>query len=309
MIQKVSNLEFLERYQSDNILDEKTIPWDEDPQYMGFSVLRKYPRDKGFIPAITNSGLDDTVALIKVGCLFVNDTTKKIPLIVSVSKHSQYKYNHFGINFDDANAPTKNSLEESELSKQPIDLEENSRYFLQDTGNIFDEKTQKIVSIKSVVDNIYQEHVETIYSRKSVIFKTKLSIKKYASDKIIPLFIKGIKFLLKVFGKELSSGLGLVGIYEPYTFKQLEAIYPYSFPFFKTDVRISILNVTWISLLSVYIWYRFLSFKTINETFSLAIVILIFILFEYLIPMLLFGIINILIWLRFKLDTTSMRYD
>jgi hypothetical protein len=308
MSKKVSNLDFLGKYQAHN-LDVKTIPWDEEPQYMGFSVLRKYPRDKGFIPAITSLGLDDTVVLIRVGCFFSNNTTEKTPFIVTVSKHSQYKYSHFGINFEDDNAPTKTSLEASELSKQPIDLEENSRYFLLEDESIFDEKNKKTVSLNEIVDDIYKEHIETISSRKAVIFKTKLNIKQSISEKIIPEAIRYFKYLLKAFGRELSSGPGLVGIHEPYTFKQLETDYPYSFPFFKTDVRISVLTICWISTFTVFIWYYIPIIKSMNETFSLAVVILVFILFEYIIPYIFFKIINTLIWLRFKLDTTSIKYN
>lgn len=275
---------------------------------MGFSVLRKYPENKGFTPARTKNGALDTVALIRVGCVFDNSTLDEVPLIVTASKHSQYKFGHFGINFSDESAPTKESLEESELSKQPLDLEENFRYYLR-SEEIFDKKLNDVTSLTEIVDNIYNEHVDTISGTRAVLFKLKLTAKNRLSEGLIPFILRIIKFLLGVFGKELStSPASLIGVYEPYSFKNLETNYPYSFPFFKTDARISILSIVWISLSSILIWLYVPLIRLMNETFSLAIVLLGFIVFEYVVPIILLYSMNALIWTRLKLDTTSLKF-
>lgn len=310
MLEKIQNSDFLAEYSSDRKLDLKLIPWDEDPQYLGFSVLRKYPHDKGFKPAVTKTGKKDTVVLIRIGCILSESSDNKVPLLVTVSKHSQYKWNHFGINFEDKDAPTKESLEESELSKQPVTLEDNSRYLLIDPKKVFDKKNNQEISLRKVVDNIYQEHIETISGRKAVLFRAKLNTKSWFGSIGIPFLIRILKSILGVCGKEFSDNphASLVGIYEPYPWTQIETKFPFFFPFFKSSHPVSTFNVVWISILSLYIWHRWLILTPINETFSLAIIVLLFILFEYLIPYLIMSFINALIWSRFKLDNLSLKF-
>lgn len=294
--------------------NDEVIPWIEDRLYSGFSVLRPYKSDLGFIPAITKSGQEDTKVLIKIGLRISSENIEdKLQLFLSVSKHSKYKSSHFGIDFNNSDAPTKESLSESEKSKQPIDLEERERFFISlKPISFYDKKNKKEVTLNDLVDYMYNLHLQTISGRKSIIFKTKLNLREFVCNHAIPTIISLAKKLLAVFGKEIIDDEKdfTVGLFKPFVFKKhINTKYPNSLPFFSSDFRVSLINILWISLSLLAFWFYVPKEKSIGELFTVALVVVFMTIFEFIIPFIIMLFINILIIFRIKLELRPIKFD
>lgn len=292
---------------------DEVIPWTEDGLYAGFSVLRPYKSGLGFIPAMTKLGLQDTKSLIKIGLRIPENTTNKSQLFISVSKHSKYKSSHFGIDFDNPDAPTKESLNESEKSKQPIDLEEREGFFASlEPISFYDEKNKKEVTLNDLIDYMYHLHLRTISGGKSVIFKAKLGSRAFVCDRVIPAIISLTRKLLVVFGKEIIDDEKdfAVGLFKPFAFKKhINTKYPYSLPFFSSDVRVSLINILWISLSLLAFWFYDPVGKSIGELFTVALAVVFVAIFEFFIPYIIVLIINALIMSRIKLESRRIKFN
>lgn len=292
---------------------DEVIIWSDDKEYAGFSVLRSYEENTGFFPAMTKSGKEDTKALIKIGVHILEKTEKKLSLFLSVSKFSKYRSSHFGIDFDDPDAPTKDSLNESEKSKQPIDIEERERFSLIiDSFSFIDEKTNKIISANDIIDYMYDLHIKTISSGKGYILKAKLSSRELVCNRIIPFFVIISKKSLKIFGKEIVDDKEdfTVGLFKSYNFtKHIITRYPYSLPFFSSDVRVSLINIFWIALSLLAFWFYDPAGKDISEVFSIALSIVFVAIFEFFIPFIIMCFVNSMIILRTKLETKRFKFS
>ena len=173
---------------------EEVIPWtDDDP--IGLSVIKEYPKKGLFRPTYTQEGKQDSVALIKIGYYKANK--KEIPIRVNIHKASRYLLkDHWDFNFEDKESPTEESLENSKASRQPIDLEELSRYiFHVDTQKIFDREKNDYIEPKTIVEDIYITHLQTL---KDIPFRIKMAVKNNSFSFIKPTneFLAQLNFFL-----------------------------------------------------------------------------------------------------------------
>jgi hypothetical protein len=281
---------------------DEVIIWPEENKHAGFSVLRSYKLGLGFIPVVTQSGKEDTKALIKIGIQIPDKLADKIPLFISATKYSKYRGSHFGIDFENPDAPKKESLNESESSKQPIDLEDRAKFVMQtDPISFFDVETNKKTSLNELIDYIYNLHLETISSGKGVALKAKLNFQKLICVRVIPKLISILKNILEVFGKEIKDDKEdfTVGLFKPYSFqKHIATKYPYSLPFFSSDMRISLINIFWISFSLLLLWYFYFVKMNLGEVFSIALSVILIAIFEFFVPIVLMALINSLIIFR-----------
>jgi len=310
---KITNKEFSAEFHPEE--KDEIILWKDDDQYVGFSVLRSYKLGLGFIPAFTKSKEEDTKALIKIGIRISKESIEEIQLLLSVSKYSKYRSSHFGINFKDKNSPTSESLNKSENSKQPIDLEDRNTFIMRtDPILFFKKETNEKTDLNEIIDLMYNLHLQTISSPKGKMLKAKISLQNVMCGHIIPKLISGYKNLLAVVAKELKDDENdfAVGLFKPYSFqKHITTKFPYSFPFFNTSIRISFINMFWICSIMLLLWFFYFGEQTItiNEIFSASISMLLLIIFEFLIPFVLVQFINILIKFRSWFESTRFKFQ
>jgi len=290
---------------------DEIIPWAPDNKYIGFSILRSYQKNLGFIPAVTKSGEEDTKVLIKIGISIPEDNLE-VPVLLSVSKYSKYKGSHFGIDFDYKNAPTRESFNKSEKSKQPIDLESRNEYVMRsDSFLFFEKRTNKQISLDKIIDLLYDQHLRTINSVKGRILKVKLKSRYISCNRIIPKLINILKCSLKIFGKEIKDAEDdfAVGLFKPYSFsKHITTKYPYSLPFFSSEVRVSLFNIFWVSALLILLWFLYFVNKGIENIFAISLSVISIAIFEIFIPMILMGLINALIICRNWLERRRFKF-
>ncbi len=206
------------------VKDVEVIPWEENGKSIGISILKDYPNKGQFIPVRNKKGENDSVSMIRVYYLkseFAQAEDKKVPLYVQIQKANRYLFKHPIWDFDDENCPTPASLEESKMSKQPIDLNEFSRYELHlDSLQVFDLKKKKNVSPSEVVEEIYKVHLSTI---KNLYLRIMMVLQKKGVEFVYPTtdFLKWVNFHL--FGKRIKKPEDImVGIYKPYAYKDLD---------------------------------------------------------------------------------------
>ncbi len=288
---------------------DEIILW-QDTKYDGFSVLRDYPVDCGFVPAINKKEDTDTKILIKIG--FNNEQKGKTNLYVTASKYSRYAERHFGYDFNDELSPTKESLDASRKSPNPVDLEENERYTINiEDGTIFDAENNKNVTVNEIIDEIYKKHLATISGLKATILKAKLKTKNviwhFLFEKIEKI-IKGFEWLNEhFFGKTLIKN-SLGSILGPFDYKNLTSTYPDVIPFFNSTLKISKINIIWVALSLLTMWLTIPCLKDMSETITLSLLILLVCIFDVIIPRVILSTINGLVWVRRKLGEASFFY-
>ena len=279
--------------------NEEVIKWSGKDN--GFSVLRDYPLDKGFIPVKNKEGEYDTKALIKVGYSIDNPSEKKYRVFASVSKYSKYLSDHFRYDFgDESNSPSKEEILASENSKQPVELEDNGRYELDlSTNTIFDKELKRNVTVNEIVNTIYNLHISTISGYKSIIFKSKIGLRNKITENIIPYFVTKLEWVNKnLFGKDIvkSKENWLSGIFSVYPYSSLQTLYPQNIPFFedKIGLKTSKQGILWIALAILFLTYSgcLKDFLTITE---ISLTIVLNVIFDTVLPYTVLFVINRLI--------------
>jgi hypothetical protein len=299
------------------------IPWT-DVNYVGLSIMKDYPEKGLFIPAKNKKGKQDTVALIKIGYLPTNPPSpdNKVLLNVSIHKVSRYLSGRLGYNFDDEESPTKISLQQSKESRQPFDLEEESRYeYYLDSNKFRDLKTKRYVKPKKIVVDIYSTHLKTL---KNVKFRLEVAIQKKISDSIDPSlkFLRNVNLIL--FGKRIkeTDNFG-VGIFEIYSHNNLIdmtlekdkiRILGSDLPISYHTARTFIIFVLGLFLINYYFHFDFLGFVALtnvsakNSLFLAALVAALLIIFDRVIPHGIITLMNTLIRLRLHLITRKINF-
>ncbi len=139
----------------------------------GFSVQRNYPKDIKFKPAKTASGKDDSIACIWAVYESKKQSSKNIPVPIRfrIALMSKYRTRHFFDDDDlDPDKPTKVSLNISQRTPQPIDLNLREGYFFDPhTGGLVDGKGNS-VSGADALNEIYQSHCNTVHPLLGICF-------------------------------------------------------------------------------------------------------------------------------------------
>lgn len=292
-------------------------PWKENNSAIGLSILKDYPKKGSFIPILDGNGKQDSVVQIRIWCL-INDliaekNLKKVKLNFAVVKSSRYIFKHNFYGFSD-DSPTEAAIAKSEASKQPIDIEDGSRYELNvNTLKIYDLKNNQYVKPKTVVDDVYKLHLSTI---NNFFFQTEIALQKNIIELIDPINKFLEKINLYLFGKKIKETKNFgVGSITPYAFKDLgdATLIPEKTTILGSNLPISYqAAATFVSFFSAifiinYILHydvlglvKFIS--SITNTFFLAVITIAMLLFvDRGIPYAILFLINLLIRLKWRL--------
>lgn len=251
------------------------------------------------------------------------DNNKIISVGVTISKVSLFKLDrqdHFHYDFDykDPQSPTKESLEKSEKSPQPINLEENSRFtFNPENNQFFDKKKNKAIKGKDIIDYIYQQHIDTYTSLRGKILRIKMNTSSLLVKvceavgkcliEVIP-FLTGRKIENKAYNLLLSPFSFAV---DPTKIKDnveektvdyenmLRKINPFTFSIITTLVlALYILHYFCIDFLGII---RFIKANGDDQVFSVTLVAFVVLFFNYVLPNILLFLLNSLIKMVRKL--------
>lgn len=290
---------------------EEVIPWINKDS-IGFSVIKEYPEKSSFVPAKNAEGKMDSVTLIKIG--YDNENNAKVPLRVNIHKASRYLLNgHWNYNYEDKNSPTEESLKESKESKQPIDLEDLSRYiFNTTTKKLFDKEKNKYISPKEIIEDIYETHLQTLKNRS---FRAKMAIKNNISSFVDPInrTLKWTNFFL--FGKQLKETSNFsTGIFQTYAYSDLISlttektkILGSDFPVTNQTARTFVVILVFIFLINYFLKFDIFGLVNIlnesskNSLFLAALIAVMLYIFDRVLPNFILFLINCFIKLRLKI--------
>lgn len=302
--------QFLEKFSfttPDNFYDVVTLK----DRKVGFSVKRKYPDNISYKPTRTAEGEPNNVAVLWVTYLHPSEISKnidaaRVPISVRISNVDLYISNHWDYNFEDPNSPTEESVDESKRTKKPIELESRDEFFYNHTSDTFIDKKGNPVSGLEILEKIYREHCDTVHILKGLSLRLKLLTQSTFHTLLgfIVSFIKAI--LLKVFGRTIEDEDDLSELIRGYKASSLKKLSTDSLEIFGYKAPKGII-VLYCLLVVLY------SFFTLTETDSylqniadkelLILAHSIFFLWflDFVVPPILFGLMNGVIWIRAKI--------
>lgn len=306
--------------------------WQDRPDSFGFSLIKNFPDKKSsYKPALTKTGQKDSVVLIKIAALPQEAVEGGYPVFLSVSTVSRYLVERPDLvpteyNFSDEDSPTEESLLISSKSRQPISLTDQTKYrFNYEQNSFYDLEEGRTATGTEVVDYIYNKHIATLNNTTGLLLRTKSYMKGKVS---IGLFhtAKGLSLtILPITGRTIKNkydNMPIASFHYAADPRDLEDI---------TQSGSKLLNLE--SLLKVTPLAAFLSSFTVialfvisfylnknpfqiipffekykdSEVFSVALIVLIVIFWNRILPFILLKLLNSLIKLQWWVDTLKFK--
>lgn len=295
---------------------DEIILW-QGSDNVGLTILREYPKDIPFKPAKTKNGQIDSVCMIKIGSPLrkINTDSNHLKLFVMVSKASKYLLNnHFDYDFNNQDSPTRDSIEESKRSKQPIDLDDFNGYVFDRENNkiFFIENGIKEVTLNDVVEKIYKLHIKTV-KLAGAWFRFKVSIKDKIANPIEGINKSILWFIDFLFGKTVQEEKNnlKVGLFEKYKHSDLYTLSDEKIDIFNTGLKIpkktGLLTAFSIVVITILLTYSlpaypklWIEIKEQSQIVQVSFLLVVLWVIDYLIPHLFLSVINMLIMFRIK---------
>lgn len=280
---------------------------------VGFSIKRYYPHHIRYKPVLRKDGTPDNVVTIWVSYTHPDETKsdvdlKKVPLRVRVANRSLYRARHFDYDFSDNNCPTEDSVEQSNLTPKPIELEYNNEFFYNHENDNFINESGDVISGVEILDKAFKDHCDTVHRFKGWNLRFKLAAKSVGSG-FLGLLINFLKFILKtVFGRTLENKDAYTALYSGYKKEDLKQLHEDSLNVFGYKASKPVI-ILFCALVSLFSFIRYLfdikegypSYIASNSAKSITHGILALWFLDAIIPYLIFYLINIVIKLRFKI--------
>lgn len=174
----------------------------------GFTIQRQYPTNIRFKPKVYADGTPDDVVVFWVGYQErkFDAAAGTVPLRLRAARMSQYCAKHFDFDFDDSSCPTRESIEVSQRSPQPLEVELNRDYFFSVTQGILVDARGNQVSGVAILDHLYLLHCKTVHPLWGL--KAHATVASHAALlRSLTASVDTIAWLLKhAFGRKVEDG-------------------------------------------------------------------------------------------------------
>ena len=176
---------------------------------IGFSIQREYPDNIRYKPPRTSDGRPDRVALIRVACIGPKKKAEKsaeyqTSIFLDIGLYSRYLSNHLDYNFNEADCPTEESVQNSKATPKPIDLQSSDEYVYEHRSKALQNARGEEVSGEKILDELFNKHCSTVHLLKGLSLRWRISSRNIFV-KLIDLYIQFNKWLLKsLFGRSLE---------------------------------------------------------------------------------------------------------
>lgn len=174
---------------------------------VGFSIQRKYPPNIGFIPTKTKNGEDDDIAVIWVvyEALAEDKHSKKIPIRLRIAKMSKYRAKNWDYDFSKEDSPTRESVNKSKESIQPLEFTCIDEYFYDANTQELVDSNNKSVTGSKILNELFDYHCKSTHPVKGLIFRAR-NKSELLKVQFYDFLIKSIKYVLdKCFGRTLDN--------------------------------------------------------------------------------------------------------
>ena len=280
---------------------------------VGFSVKRHYPSDIRYKPAIgQKNNKPDNIAALWVVYTHPDDSRKEVsesavPLRIRIANMSLYRTKHWDYEYGDVdgNCPSEDSVEASEATPKPIELEYPGEYFFDHVRNAFVDRKGNTVSGLDILDRIFQDHCKTVH----LLWGLRLRVKLLAQDNFAGLLGALITFLVwilkNLFGRSIEDDDAMAGLFRPYKSEAMKKYAADSLDIlgYKASKQVVVLFCALVIIVSIYRYHisvsdDYWSGIAGSEFLSLVHGLFFVWLLDVAIPLLLFWIINGTIWLK-----------
>lgn len=327
---------------SQNLFNKFNIPqdyyirnwiWQDREDSFGFSLIKEYPTNiRYFKPAITKSGSIDSVVLIKIA-VFPRMIEKDNLYVMNLSVDTTSKYRlekenelQLDFNYEDDNCPTKESLEASANSRQPISLSDKTKYRFNYIDNTFYDCERNIsVSGIEIVNYIFQKHLETINNTRGLLLRIKSKVKMLVSTGLFHT-AKGLSVaIFPLTGRKIENkyyNMPIVSFYYATNPKEYEDNFGTPNHLLNLDGLLKITplaalisSFTIISLFIIGFYFGknplnlvsfFKEYKD-SEIFSVSLIILVVLFWNRILPFILLRLLNSIISLQQWVDSLKFR--
>lgn len=279
---------------------------------VGFSVIRPYPGDLLFKPALTKEGKPDSVALLHVVYVHPDDSQRpvnpnKVPITIDASVHSRFLgKGHFDYRFDDPDAPTRESVEASKKTFRPLPLDSLDDYYLDHTTRLFyDDRGNTYTGIQ-LLDAFFGKHCKTAHRWKGFPIRQRIHWRR-ALTGTFGLAIELLTWCLRaMFGRTLKKEAALAGFLTGYPTDALILLSDEAIDFlgYKASKRAVITFATCVTIFAIFYAVfskaesAFLNRLFSNPLFAASIVVFLLWIVDVQLPKLLFSVLNRCIRLR-----------
>jgi len=285
---------------------------------IGFSVLREYPANSRFKPPVTKSGPPDSLALIGIRydpTLVDSKKPKLVPITVRASVFSRYLSKHEDYYFNKEDCPTEESIIASKKTPRPVDLISHGEVFYDHEQETFiDKEGNKLKGIE-IINDIFEQHLATVDKIKGKIFRLKIRSFSAAEHIIVHLEKFCISLMRLLCGQTYQPDDPWRGVLEPYQPKDLKLLSTERIDVFGYRASKNIILVFCIILLFGYLFMKLLFnipswIKTIaaNSLLSFAFAITLISTLDYLLPKILFFLVNKLLMARIQLINVNVKF-
>lgn len=198
---------------------------------VGFSIKKHYPADIRYKPAIGQKSKNpDNVAVIWVvyGDPKQNKKCPKniAPLSIRIGTMSQYRAKHWDYNFDDidGDSPSKESLDASLATPQPLELTIENKYFFDHQTNSFVDAKGRTIAGIDVLEIAFATHCNTVHLLRGMALRLKLAWQSNFSGFILLAVQMLVGILKQGFGRTLESDDLNAGFFSPYKTESLKKL-------------------------------------------------------------------------------------
>lgn len=285
---------------------------------VGFSIQRNYPSNIRFKPPIKANGDPDKVAIIHVIYSVESlDTSNinKVPIRLFIGTFSKYLSKHFDYDFSDtAHCPTKESVQISKMSPEPLSLEDYTEYYFDHSAQgVFDSKGKNVIG-REILDGIFQKHCNTVHWIKGIIIQSNLGSKNIVV-KLMTMAIETAKWILRVFfGRTFESQDWFAGVLQPYKREDMRLLKIESIEIsnFKASKNVAVTFSVLVIIVAMLITYSNFENKLVsaikeNSLLQLTACILTLWFMDSVMPLLILWFINLLVRWKLKIQLLSFK--
>ena len=287
---------------------------------VGFSLQRLYPKDIRYIPPKSKDGKPDVVALIHVVYTHPDEAketfdSERVPLVLRITKYSRYINikNRICYDFNNDNCPTKESVEISKSTPEPMSLEFIGDFFYDHSRTNFIDSKGNTLSGRQVLDNVFDKHCATVHWLKGLKLRFHVRFNRIRT-KINEILIKFLKYLLiNAFGRTLEPKDPISSVLGGYSKEDLKMTKTNIIEFrgYKASKNI-IVTFCLIYLILYFIGIKIKLIKDIffnpNPLLVVPIVILILVFLDNVVPKFILWLINKRIKMRLKLYFKKFKF-
>jgi len=170
----------------------------------GFSIKRHYSKDIPYHPPLNKLGDPDTSCMIRV--MITEESKSFYNFKCDVSKFSHSGYHHFHFDEEAENDPSKDELEKSQKTPQPIDLD------YRDPSMVFNPKTNVFVldnhnySLSELLDLLFNDHCNStkLFSKMRIKYTYSNHLWNFKHT-LLDIIIPSLKWLLEGFGRSFGE--------------------------------------------------------------------------------------------------------